>query len=140
LIRRRNTLIRRPVELRPHARRNLVRTVLLHARLIRATGALATIEQRSVLTLRFLVAFAGAAIDAQRIGALAVALLDDLPARHRAHTFRRGRDRLFCFADAANEAEGKRESQHAARIALIASRQVTNEAVTVWPTGAARVS
>jgi hypothetical protein len=69
---------------------------------------LAAVEQRGVLTLRFLRAFAGAAIHAQRIAALAIALLDDLAARQRAHTFRRRRDRLLRFADATDEAKDER--------------------------------
>jgi hypothetical protein len=56
---------------------------LLHARLIGAAVALATVEQRRVLALRFLRALAGAAMDAQRIAALAVALFEDLSAYRR---------------------------------------------------------
>jgi len=76
--------------------------------LIGAAVALATVEQRGVLTLRFLVSLAGAAIDAERIAALAIALLDHLAAVERADAFRRRRDRFLRLADAAAEQTNKK--------------------------------
>ena len=70
-----------------------------------------------MLALRVLIAFAGAAIEAERITALRVALLDDLAARQRADAFGLRRDRLLGFADATDEDEHEGEStQHLARI------------------------
>lgn len=95
---------------RAHAGGDLRRAARLDARLVGAATALATIEERSVLALRFLIALFRAAIHAQRIAALAVTLLDHLAAGQRADTLGLWCERLPRFADATDEAyEGNDE-------------------------------
>lgn len=59
-----------------------------------------------MVALRLLRAFAGAAMEAERIAALAIALLDDLATAQRAGTFGLRRDGLLRLADATEEADG----------------------------------
>lgn len=63
-----------------------------------------------MLTLRFLIALLRAAVDAERIAALAIALLDDLAAGQRPDALGRRRERLPRLADATEMAgEGNDE-------------------------------
>ena len=59
----------------------LLRTFLLHTVTIHSAVALCAIDQRRVLWLRFAGSLLGAFVDADRIGALRVAVLDDFAAR-----------------------------------------------------------
>lgn len=61
-----------------HAGLDLLRTFLLHTVTIHTTVALSAIDERRVLWLRFAGPLLGTLVDTDRVGALGVAILDDL--------------------------------------------------------------
>jgi len=84
---------------------DLLRTLLLHTVTIHTTVALSAIYEGRLLWLRFAGPLLGTLVDTDGIGALRVAVLDDLPARIGPDRLRIRTHHLLCLLDASDADE-----------------------------------